>query len=122
MFEQASRLKLRFRYKGLCSVEDLWDMSFEALDTIFKGLNAQLKAQKEESLLETKSKEYEVLELKINLVKHVVTIRLQEQKERENEVAKAAKKQKLFCIIEEKQDAALRDMSVEELTKLVDEL
>ena len=122
MFEQASRLKLRFPFKGQCSVEDLWDLPLEALDLIFKGLNSQRKTQEEESLLETKSTEDEILGLKINIVKHVVKVRLEERKARENEAAKAAKKQKLLGIIAEKQDAALRDMSVDTLTKLVDEL
>lgn len=122
MFEQASRLKLRFNFKGQSTAEDLWDMPLQALDQIFKGLNAQLKAQKEESLLETKSKEDEILDLKISIVKHVVEVRLREQKAREDEVSKAAKKQKLLGIIAEKQDANLREMSVEDLTKLVDEL
>ena len=122
MFEKAARLKLRFNFKGQSTTEDLWDMPIQALDQIFKGLNAQLKAQKEESLLETKSKEDEILDLKISIVKHVVEVRLREQKAREDEVSKAAKKQKLLGIIAEKQDANLREMSVDDLTKLVDEL
>ena len=122
MFEKATRLKLRFNFKGQSTVEDLWDMPIQALDQIFKGLNVQLKAQKEESLLEIKSKEDEILDLKISIVKHVVEVRLREQKAREDEVSKAAKKQKLLGIIAEKQDANLREMSVDDLTKLVDEL
>jgi hypothetical protein len=122
MFEKAVRLKLRFTHKGLCTVEDLWDIPLESLDRIFKELNIKLKAQKEESLLETRSKEDEILDLKIAIVKHIVEVRLSEQKARAELVAKSAKKQKLLGIIAEKQDNALRDLSVDELTKLVDEL
>jgi len=122
MFEKATRLKLRFNHKGLCSVEDLWDLSLKALDAIFKELNAQIKTQKEESLLEIKSQEDEILDLKISLVKHIVGIRLQEQKDRRDVAAKSERKQKLLGVIAEKQDAALRDMSVDELTKLVNEM
>lgn len=122
MFEKAVRLKLRFTHKGLCTVEDLWDLPLDALDRIFKDLNAKLKTQKEESLLETRSKEDEILDLKISIVKHIVEVRLAEQKARKDLAAKSAKKEKLLGIIAEKQDNALRDLSVDELTKLVDEL
>jgi hypothetical protein len=122
MFEKATRMKLRFTHKGLCTVEDLWDIPLEALDRIFKDLNIKIKAQKEESLLETRSKEDEILDLKIAIVKHIVEVRLSEQKARKDIAAKSEKKQKLLGIIAEKQDNALRDLSVDELTKLVDEL
>jgi hypothetical protein len=122
MFEKAVRLKLRFTHKGLCTVEDLWDLPLDSLDRIFKELNTKLKTQKEESLLETRSKEDEIFDLKISIVKHIVEVRLSEQKARTDLAAKLAKKQNLLGIIAEKQDNALRDMSVDELTKLVDEL
>ncbi len=122
MFEKAVRLKLRFTHKGLCTVEDLWDIPLESLDRIFKELNTNLKAQKEESLLATRSKEEEILDLKISIVKHIVEVRLSEQKARKDLADKLVKKQKVLGIIAEKQDSALRDLSVDELTKLVDEL
>jgi hypothetical protein len=122
MFEKAVRLKLRFTHKGLCTVEDLWDIPLESLDRIFKELNTNLRAQKEESLLATRSKEEEILDLKISIVKHIVEVRLSEQKARKDLAAKLSKKQNLLGIIAEKQDNALRDMSVDDLTKLVDEL
>lgn len=122
MFEKAARLKLRFNHKGLCTVEDLWDLPLRPLDSIFKELNAQLKTQNEESLLDTKSHENEILDLQIGIVRHVVEVRLNEKKIRENEVERAAKKEKLLGIIAEKQDASLYDMSIEDLTNLVNGL
>ena len=44
MFEVAVRNKMRFPYKGLISVEDLWDLSVEAIYTVFKSLNYKVKA------------------------------------------------------------------------------
>ncbi len=57
MFELATRYKFRFPFKGMISVEDLWDLSVENLDTVFKCINAEMKKTKEESLLSTKSKD-----------------------------------------------------------------
>ena len=119
MFEKASRLKVRFNYRGMCSAEELWDLSLTALDSIYKGLKSQLKLVSEESLLDTKTKEDEILDLKIALVKHVFETKRTEQKERQLAVEKAAQKQKILGIIAEKQDEGLREMSVEELMKLV---
>lgn len=70
MFEIATRNKFRFPFKGVISTEDLWDLSVESLDNVFKTLNSEMKKTKEESLLSTKSKDDEVLELKIEIVKH----------------------------------------------------
>lgn len=122
MFENASRLKLRFNHKGLCTVEDLWDLSLTDLDRIFKGMNAELKTQNEESLLDTKTKETEIQEVGIAIVKHIVATKIQEKKEREDRLLRVERKQKLLGIIASKQDAELEGKSIEELNKLIDEM
>ena len=69
MFEFALRNKVRFPYKGMISVEDLYDLSARELDSVFKTLNAQVKKSQEESLLATKTKEDETLSVQIEIVK-----------------------------------------------------
>jgi len=122
MYEKASRLKLRFNYKGMCSTEDLWVIPLPELDAMFKGLNNMLKDQNKESLLGIKNKDDEILELRINIIKDIVSKRLIEIEANKNKSLKTAQKQKLLEIIATKQDAALHDMSIEDLTKLVTEL
>ena len=122
MFDKASRLKVRFDYRGACSVEDLWDLSVQDLDTVYKNLNAKSKAMKEDSLLEEKTQEDEVLQLKIDIVKHIVAVKLQEAEERKNEKERRAKKQKLLSVLEEKQDAQLHDLSPEQLQEMISNL
>ncbi len=119
IFEKAGRSKMRFHHKGSATVEDLWDMSLKDLDAVFKGLNSQLKSQKEESLLETKSSEDDILDTKIAIVKHVVATRLNEQKEKLNEHAIAAHNQEILAAIERRQRVDLDNMSVEDLKAML---
>lgn len=122
LFEVATRSKMRFPYKGSISAEDLWDLPLAALDSVFKILNAQIKQTKEESLLSTKTKEDETLESQIEIVKHIVSVKLAEKMAREDALAKKEKKQKIMRIMATKQDEALQNSSVEELQKMLNEL
>ena len=119
MFEIATRNKFRFPFKGVISTEDLWDLSVESLDNVFKTLNSEMKKTKEESLLSTKSKDDEVLELKIEIVKHIVPVKQEEKEARERKFLDRERNQKIMSIIAAKQDEQLHNMSVEELQKLL---
>lgn len=122
LFEVATKNKTRFPYRGSVSVEDLWDLSLTALDSVFKTLNAQVKQSKEESLLSTKSKEDEVLENQIEIVKYIVSVKLAEKAAREDALEKKEKKQKIMQIMATKQDEALQNASMEDLQKMLNEL
>ena len=117
MFEFATRNKLRFPFKGSISVEDLWDLSFANLDEVFKALKERLKKVNEESLLASKSKEEEVLEIQVEIVKYIFQTKKAEADARVLEREKKEKLQKLLKIKEEKQNKALLDMSLEDLDK-----
>lgn len=122
MFEYATRNKVRFPFKGLISVEDLWDLSLTNLDSIYKTLNKQVKQSEEESLLNTRTSVDKELDVQIAIVKHIVAVKLAEQEAREKASAKKAQKQKIMAIIASKQDEALQNSSVEDLQKMLDEL
>lgn len=122
IFEYATRNKIRFPYKGVISVEDLWDLSLTNLDSIFKTLNKEIKQSEEESLLTTKTNVDTELEIQIAIVKHIVALKLKEKKEREDAAAIKAQKQKIMSIIATKEDEALQNSSVDDLRKMLDEL
>lgn len=122
IFEYAVRNKVRFPFKGMISVEDLWDLSLTNLDSIYKILNKQVKQSEEESLLTTKNSVDTELEVQIEIIKHIVSVKLKEQEAREKAVAKNAQKQKIMSIIATKEDEALQNSSVEDLRKMLDEL
>lgn len=122
IFEYATRNKVRFSFRGLISVEDLWDLSLTNLDSIYKELNKQSKQSEEESLLNIKTKEDEFLNVQIEIVKHIVSVKLAEKEAREKASAKKAQKQKIMSIMAAKQDEALQNSSIDELQKMLDEL
>lgn len=122
MFEVATRTKMRFPFKGMISVEDLWDLSVQNLDKVFKTLNSQRKEAQEESLLNAKSSEDEVLDTQIAIVKYIVSVKLEEQAARVKAAENKEKKQKIMALMAKKDDEAMENMSKEELQKLLDEL
>ena len=122
IFEYATRNKVRFPFKGLISVEDLWDLSLVNLDSIYKTLNKQVKQSEEESLLGTKANVNVELEVQIAIVKHIVAVKLAEKEASEKAAAKKAQKQKIMSIIATKENEALQNSSLEDLKKMLDEL
>lgn len=122
MFEMATREKMRFPFKGVISVEELWDLDVKSLDAIFKTLSSQLKESKEESLLDVKSKQDCELENKIEIIKYIVSVKLEESSQRALAKEKKEQKQKLLEILSEKENESLMNMSLEEIKKKIAEL
>lgn len=122
MFELASRSKVRFPYKGMISVEDLWDLPVEALDSIYKTLNAKVKQSNEESLLSKPTKQDAELTMQIEIVKRIVAVKQEEAALRLKAKEQREKKQRLMEILANKQDEELKGKSTEEIQKMLAEL
>ena len=129
MFEKALRLKLRFDTpSGLLGAEDLWDLPLTStrgranLDDVARSLNKQLKSGDDVSFVVKERKSDETVQLKFDLVKHVIDVRLAENAAALLEKERAEKKQKIMSIIASKQDESLHSMSLDDLKKLMSEL
>lgn len=122
LFINATRNNYQFPFRGMINVIDLWDLSLTNLDSVFKTLNAEVKKSEEESLLNTKSKEDEEISNKIEIVKYIVSVKLDEKKKREDAKKNAEMRQRLLEIKAKRQDAALENMSDEDLDKALAEL
>lgn len=122
IFEMATRNKFRFPYKGLISVEDLWDLSHVQLDSIYKNLNKEIKQIQEESLLSAKNSEDAELQAKIDIVKYIFTVKQQEAIQRSIDAENAYKKRRIMEILAQKQDDSLMGKSEDELRKMLKEL
>lgn len=119
LFENATRGKYRFSFKGSITVEDLWDLSPQNLDTIYKALIKELKQEQEESLLSEKTKADTVLDEKISIIRYIVSVKLKEAEDKKNEKALKDQKQKILSIIADKEDSELKGKSIDELKNML---
>jgi len=128
MFEKASKLKLRFASKrGYLSTEDLWDIPLTneadlSLDNLAKTLSREIKLSEEESFVIQKSSAGSIMELKLDIVKHIIQVKLKSMKDAEDKVINTTKIQKLQSAIMRKEDASLEDQSLGELMKKLKKL
>ena len=121
ILEKAIRLKLRFNFKGMLTVEDLWDLRLNELDTIYKELNQQKKLQESESLL-TNNLINDIVNLQIEIIKYVVEQKQAEQLAEQTKIEKQQQKQKILEILSRKQDEDLQNKSTEDLLKMLENL
>ncbi len=126
-FEKAAKLKLRFdTIRGSISAEDLWDLPLISrgvnLDDIARGLYRQLKSGEDISFVVPDRKSDETVQLKFDIVKHVIDVRVAEAKLATEAKERAEKKQRILAIIADKQDDDLKKMPIEELKKALTEL
>ena len=122
IFEYAVENKLRFPYKGSIATEDLYNLSVNELDFIYKNLKREEKKADEDSLLTTQSKEDISLNVKIEIVKAIVIKKLAEIEAREKAKENKKKRERLLEIKAQRENAALENMSDEELDKALAEL
>lgn len=121
MFEKASRLKLRFATeRGNLTAEDLWDLPLTSnrnvnLDDIAKGLSREVKESATESFVHKATSASEALELKFDVVKRVIEVKLAEREAAALKSEAAEKKQRILGIIAKKKDEKLEGSSLEEL-------
>jgi hypothetical protein len=124
IFELASRKKYRFESdKGLLSVEQIWDLPLTQLNKIAISVNKNLKDVTEESFIDIRpNPEKSSLEAKLEILKHVISVKQDEQKAAKDAADKKARKQKILQILENKKNEQLTEMSEEELMKQLESL
>lgn len=117
IFEQATKARLRYATttKGSVNTEDLWDLSLENLNTVAKSLKKQLNDAGEEDFIGTKSKVDKELQLKFDVVLHIINVRKVEADELKTYVAKQAKKRQLLELINNKENEQTASKSLDEL-------
>lgn len=132
LFEQASKAKLRFASaRGNLTVEDLWDLKLTTgqvnLNDIGVAVQRALKdTSPDESLVPSAKKAdsaaIKTLKLQLDVVKHIIAIKLEEQDVREKAQTKADQRRVLMEALAESQSASLKGKSPEEIQAMIDAL
>lgn len=129
MFEQASRLKLRFESKkGLLTTEDMWTLPLKStgnsvdLDEVAKLVHQELKNSEEISFVTPVNNNNTVAQLKMDVVKHIIAVKVAERDAAQKARDTKEKKQKILEVIARKQDETLVNSSIEELEKMLEAL
>jgi len=132
MFETATRHKYRFEtIKGNISTEDLWDMplsrtykdlnkpidTIACLDDIAINLTKLLENIGQKSFVVKKNKNSKITELKLDIVKHIIKVKLNEIEIKENAAIIKTKNEQIDRIIIKKQNEKLENMTIEELQR-----
>lgn len=121
LFENATRRRYRFPFKGNINTEDLWDLNVKGLDEIYKTLNKELRESQEDSLL-TQSDENTELTEKIEIVKYIVQVKMDEQKAQVDAAQRAETRRKLLEVKADRENRRLEGLSDEEINKMLEDL
>lgn len=125
LFEKATRQKLRFATPvGALTTEQLWDLNLDKgqanLLLLATELQKEVSAQPAEELAFFKkaAAKNEVAELKFEIVKHIVTVKVAEMEDKETAAARKTQREELDALIAAKEQEAKSNMSLEDLKKM----
>lgn len=135
LFEIASRKKYRFPSpKGDLNIEQLWDLPLVAragstrdvkadLDTVARAINADIKSMTEDSFVNIKPDPRKGdLEKKLEIVKHVIAVKMQAESDAVKAKDRAEKRSKLLDALAAQEDKEFASMSKEDILKQLAEI
>lgn len=129
IFETATRNAYRFpSTRGLLATEDLWSLPLTSkagfdLDNVAKAVNDALQAASTTSFVSTEADPRKgTLETQLEIVKHIIAVRLEENAAARSEASRKAEKAKLLDILATKEDGELLGLSADELRAKIDAL
>jgi hypothetical protein len=124
IFEIASRKRIRFSTnKGLLGVEELWDLSLQSLDTIAKAVNKQLKESQEESFIDKPvSSVNSEQELALDILKHIIQVKIQERDAAKTRTEKQAKLASLKELAARKAGEEMSAKSLDDINQMIADL
>lgn len=123
MLEYALRKHLRWpTTRGAITLEDLWDLPLSSktnvdLDTVAKTVNKELKESSEESFVTPTSSKNAELQVRLDIVKHVIKTKIDDNAKALDSAKKKARKELLLQARESKQQQDLMNMSIEDIDK-----
>lgn len=129
IFEKASQEALRFTTsKGEITVEQLWQLPLQSarglsLDNVAQAVNAKLKEVSTESFVSTSTNPLRSrYELALEIVKHIIAVRLEENAKKRTDAEKAEERARLRDLLLKKQDEKLAGLTEEQINERLAEL
>jgi hypothetical protein len=127
MLEIALRTKLRFPTpsRGEISLEQLWnDVPLRSrndfnLNAVAQEALVLVRESSVESFVDTVTAANKAATLRLDIVKHVIKVKLAEEAKRETFAANTIKRKRLMQILAEKQAGALMELSEAELKQQI---
>lgn len=118
LFELATRRKFRFETtRGNLTIEELWDLSIESLDRIAVALHKKVNSEETVSFVNTSKKVNTNDDLKLEIVLHVINVRVSEATELRDRQLKAERARTIRDELERRKEDAIKTKSDEELAK-----
>ncbi len=121
IFEQASRVKLRFDVNGQVSVEQLWTVNMQSLTNFEQTLTEMVEGYGKSTrrTRQTRTAEQTANELRLAIVTHILDVREAEAEAATNAAATKEHNQKVLAEKRRRQELALTTMSDAELDALL---
>lgn len=129
-YENALRTQLRFDTpQGLLTIEDVWQLPLKTakankidLDQLALVLYQKVKSAGDIVSFVDSSKADTADQMRFDLVKHVIDVKLKERKDAEEAQERKQQRQKILAIIADKEDEGLKGASLDELKAKLKEL
>lgn len=123
MYKQLIKDRTRFTTsKGNLSLEQLWDLSINELDTLAVSLQeAYDKSNNKKSFIQKKTTKDKNLKLQLDVVLDILLTKQEESEAAQKKAERKANNQKIMALIADKQDEALAKKSIKELTEMLEE-
>ena len=101
------------------STEDLWDLGLDTLDKVAVDLYHQSKTT-EVSFIGKRTAGSTTLELQLDVVKHIIEVKMKEAEDRRAAAARAEQRQRIAEILEKRKEEDLLQLSTEDLQKMLE--
>lgn len=120
MYKEASRQQLRVQTeKGNLSVEQLWDLTLEQLDTLAVSLDDKFKNSKSKSFLTVKTVADKGLKMQFDIVLDILETKKEEAEALKISRENKAHNEEILSLIVDKQKDALKGKSIKDLEKML---
>ena len=122
MYKQASKIGLRIQTnRGILSIEQLWQLNQSDLSNAIKAVKKVLKKTDDDELSFLEDSKVVDIEnqLRFDILKDIYLTKKKESEELRDAAEIRSHNQKILSLIAEKQEGKLREMTIEELEKLI---